>query len=515
VTNVDISFFIRQCFGDVSRCRPDAPALGLEHQPPLSFRVLAQRTWSYANALAQLGVGVGDRVGILLYNSVEYWLAYFAITRLGAIAVRLNFRLSPDELKYALVDSGASVLLGEAELLAPLEDRRGALPVRHFIARDGGEPGMAWARRWRELEQGSSSEPDLPLPAPEMGAMLMYTSGTTGRPKGALWSHANTTWWAAMQIMEWGFTPDTVTMVTGPLYHVGSIENYALPTLAAGGRVVLLRSRGFELERTLRIASEEQVTDLLLFPSMIHELLQRPELWSIDLSRVRRMFTGGDILFAGVAEQMQERFGWIDIVQVYGLTEGTPIAVCGAPGSARPDAIGRAFPFVEVSVRDEAGTPLAPGVEGEIWTRSPANSLGYWSRPEETAATFVGGWCRTGDQGTVEGGMLRIIGRKKDMIRSGGENIYPAEIENVLARHPKIAAAAVIGLPDPTFIESVCAVIVPVDGEELTAEEVVEYCSRHLAAYKKPRRVEFVTELPMTPSLKVMKTALREQFGAA
>ncbi|MCW3101300.1 MAG: AMP-dependent synthetase and ligase [Chthonomonadaceae bacterium] len=512
---MDISFFTRQSFGSIARFDPRGPALGMEDQPALTYAEVACRSRSYANALLDLGVRPGDRVAILLFNSTEYWLAYFAITRIGAIAARLNFRLGPDELEFALCDSDACVLLADAALLGVLEDRRERLPVRHYVAAGDRDP-PSWALPWTRLESAPHAEPPVPLPDADAPAMLMYTSGTTGRPKGALWSHGTTTWWTAMQVMEWGLTADSVTMVTGPLYHIGGLENYALPTLAVGGRVVLLRSRDFDLGRTLQIASRERVTDLLLFPTMISQWLQSPELHDIDLSSVTRIFTGGDPLLPWAVSAMRERFGWMDLVQVYGLTEGTPIAACGAPGAAfeDPAIVGRAFPFTEVAIRDPEGQDLPDGQRGEIWIRSPAVALGYWRRPEATAEVFVDGWCRSGDLGVAEHGGLRITGREKDMIRSGGENIYPAEVEDALLRHPKIADAAVIGVSDPVYIETVCAVVVLRPGERMTEQEVITACAQRLAGFKKPRRVEFVDELPRTASQKVMKYLLRESFGA-
>ena len=348
-------------------------------------------------------------------------------------------------------------------------------------------------------------------------AMLMYTSGTTGKPKGALWSHGTTTWWAAMQIMEWQLDPSSVTMVTGPMYHIGALENYALPTLAAGGRVVVLRSRNFDIAQTLAIASKQRVTDILLFPSMIYQMLESKGIEALDLSKIRRIFSGGDPLLPSAVERMRDRFSWMDIVQVYGLTEGTPIVACGAHGQsrARPEVVGRAFPFAELSVRDDEGACLPDGESGEIWTRSPANALGYWQKPEITKQTFVDGWCRTGDLGVIDNGALRVSGRKKDMIRSGGENIHASEIENVLLRHDGIADAAVIGIPDPVYTETVCAVVVLAKGASLTAEEVVAHCSTSLASFKKPRKVVFVDELPRTASQKVLKYQLRERFSGS
>ncbi|OZC63537.1 hypothetical protein CH306_26685 [Rhodococcus sp. 15-725-2-2b] len=512
---MDIPFFLRHAFGDISRFDPDRPVLALEDEIPLTLRELADRTDTYARGLQRLGVGTGDRVGILLYNSIEYWIAYFATVRLGAIAVRLNFRLRTDEIKYALDDSGTTVLLSEPELLHEIEPIRDDVGVRHYLSAPSDHARPEWAEPWSVLDDGTNEPLDAPRPSDDTPAMLMYTSGTTGRPKGVLWNHGNTTWWVAMQLMEWKFDQDSVTMITGPLYHIGGIENYTLPTIAAGGKAIILRSKNFDLERTLRIAAKTKTTDLLLFPSMINQMLELTNLADIDLSSLRRIFTGGDALMPAACDRLTALLPDADLVQLYGLTEGTPIAVCGAPGFAkeRPDSVGRAYPFTEVSVRDDDGVPVEPGTVGEIWTRSPANSVGYWNKPEETAATFVDGWCKTGDLGIVETGALRIAGRKKDMIRSGGENISPAEIENVLIQHPDIVDAAVVGIPDPTYVEAVCAVVVTTPTSNLTENDVVAFCTTRLAGYKKPRKVVFLPELPRTASQKIQKFKLRRDLS--
>ncbi len=511
---MDISFFLRHVHGDLARFGPDRPALSLEDEPPVTYRELGERSNAYARGLLSLGVAPGDRVGILLHNSVEYWIAYFAITRIGAVAVRLNFRLGPAELEYALSDSGATILLSEPLLLEQVLPIRSKTSVHHFVALGDDERRQSWAQPWSLLEDNDSNDLDLPLPTSDAPAMIMYTSGTTSQPKGVLWSHDTTTWWAAMQVMEWQHKADTVTMVTGPLYHIGGLENYMLPTLAMGGHGIMLRSKNFDLKRTLQVVAAKSVTDLLLFPVMINQLVEDGSLGEYDLSSLRRIFTGGDALMPSVCDRLREALPGVDLIQLYGLTEGTPMATCSAPGMGyeRPDSVGRAYPFTEVSVRDDIGEPVEAGVVGEIWTRSPANSLGYWNKPEQTAASFTDGWCHTGDLGVVEDGTLKIRGRRKDMIRSGGENISPAEIENVLVKHPAVTDAAVVGVPDPTFVEAVCAVVVT-NGQPVTEDELIEFCRQNLASFKKPRKVVFVSELPRTPSQKIQKFRIRDMLS--
>jgi fatty-acyl-CoA synthase len=303
--------------------------------------------------------------------------------------------------------------------------------------------------------------------------------------------------------------------VAGPLYHVGALEDYSLPVLTVGGQVVFLESRGFDITVALAIAARRRVTDLTLFPSMIYEMLQLENLDAFDLSSVRRLFTGGDPLLPWAVEAIQRTFPGVDVIQVYGLTEGTPIAACSGPGTAfsHPATVGRALPFCEITVRDEDGRELGEGRSGEVWTRSPANANHYWNKPDATAATFVDGWCRTGDLGKVEDGMLSITGREKDMIRSGGENIYAREIEDVLMRLAGVLDVGVIGVPDAKFTEAVCAVVVKAPGSELTSADVIAHCARHVAGFKKPKHVVFVDHLPRTPSHKMQKFKLREQYA--
>ncbi|QEC48765.1 long-chain fatty acid--CoA ligase [Baekduia soli] len=223
-------------------------------------------------------------------------------------------------------------------------------------------------------------------------------------------------------------TPRSVTMITGPLYHVGGIENYTLPTLAAGGSVVTCSSGGFSILRALEVASAQEVTDLLLFPNMIRDMLATPGCEHVALHRVRRVFTGGDAVLPSSVEAMRARHPQMDLVQVYGLTEGTPVVACGAPGFAfeHPEQVGRAFPFAELTIRDDDGAVVADGLPGEIWTRSPANAVGYWNDRQASAETLAGRWCRTGDLGIVEDGALRISGRKKDMIVAEGQEVRAA-----------------------------------------------------------------------------------------
>lgn len=515
---MDTSFVLRQPLLDGSRVDPDRPALHFGGGESLTYREFADRVARLAVGLKESGVRPGDRVAILMHNKPEYLISYFAITRVSAIAVRLNFRLTGDELEYAINDSGSSVLIADPALLERVDDRRDRLTAYRYVSTDQHAPADRY-ERLADLYADGTRVDAIPVPEASDSAMIMYTSGTTGRPKGALWSHSNTMWFGAMQLAEWGFTADTVVFVAGPMYHVGAFEDYSLPTLIAGGQVVFLESGGFDITTALSIASQRRVTDLTLFPSMINQMLQLPDLDSYDLSSVRRLFTGGDPLQVWAVEAIAEKLPGVDVVQVYGLTEGTPIAACNAPGAAftDPSKVGRALPFAEISVRDDDGEILEEGEIGEVWTRSPANANVYWGKPEATAATFVDGWCRTGDLGRLDEGRLSITGRKKDMIRSGGENIYAREVEDVLMRHERITDVAVIALPDARYGESVAAVVVAEgvgDAEQADLSATLrEFCAQQLAGYKQPKHYIYVTELPRTPSQKIQKFLLRDQYA--
>ncbi len=514
---MDIGFITRRSQWPCSRIEGERPAVSFEDGETWSYDQLHGRVNACANALLERGIGKGDRVGILFYNGLEYWALYLAVTRIGAIAVRLNFRLTAEELEFAITDSGCAALCFHTSFTDTLDGIRAGLPVRHYVAHTyDNAPLPDWAEPWSVMEQASDGHPRCERPGPEDPAMLMYTSGTTGRPKGALWNHANTLWFTAMQALQWGLDENTVAMTTGPMYHVGAVEDLTSAALGVGGHAVVLKSGGFSIRRVLEIVQKRKVTDLFLFPFMIYELaqLEEQEAAGYDLSSLKRILSGGDPLLPWATRTLQQRHPWIEIIQVYGLTEGTPIAACstGEETLQHPESVGRPMPFTEISLRNDEGKMVPGGDQGEIWIRSPVVCSGYWQRPDANRETFVDGWCRTGDLGRLtDNGLLCIAGRKKDMIRTGGENVYPTEVEDILMRHPDIREVAVIAVPDAKFIESVCAVIVPKAGAGLDRDAVIGHCRQHLAGYKCPKHVVMAEELPRTPSGKLMKYKLREK----
>ncbi|MFJ8246842.1 long-chain fatty acid--CoA ligase [Peribacillus asahii] len=514
---MDIGFFTRKMANDLNTLNHRKIAIQEEMGKSWTYSDLHRISNSYANKLCELGVEKGDRVGILLHNCLEYFGLYFAVAKIGAIAVRLNFRLSSAELEYALNDSQTKIVCFHSNLSKQLEGIVNQVSVERFICLENSQDAIPhWSEPWSMLESGSIEEVNVRHIKLHDPVMLMYTSGTTGRPKGAIWTHDTTYWFSAIQALKWKFTGQEVGMTTGPLYHVGAMEDIALPILMMGGTVIITKSQGFEIGRILSAIENENVTDCFLFPFMIYEMLNMPNLDHYNLKSLKTIYTGGDPLMPWALEQLKMNFPHLGVVQVYGLTEGQPIAAALDPEDnfTKGHTVGKPMPLTEINIIDDNGRPLAVGEIGEIAIKSPGVSEGYWRRPDATMETFVEGWCKTGDLGVFdEDGYLSIVGRKKDMIRSGGENIYAAEIEDVLYRHPDVKEVSIIGVPDPKYIEAVCAVIVKKEGATLTEEDVVEFCKKHLASYKKPREVKFVNEIPRTPSGKVQKYVLRNQYS--
>ncbi|WP_246206636.1 class I adenylate-forming enzyme family protein [Virgibacillus ihumii] len=513
---MDIGYMTRGIMKHGSQLQRQKDAIQLENGQKWTYEELDRISNRYANKLKELGVEKGNRVGILLFNCLEYFGLYFAAAKLGAIAVRLNFRLTSHEFEYALNDSGVKILCFHSELADTLGEIKDKVNVEEYVCLSNvNQHPPEWSLGWETLRNGSVAEVESKTIQMDDPVMLMYTSGTTGRPKGAVWTHANTYWFSVMQIMKWNFTGNEIGMTTGPLYHVGAMEDTALPVLMAGGTVVITRSGGFDINRVMQVMEEQHVTDCFMYPFMIYEMLHA-ENESIKLKNLKHIYTGGDSLIPWAVEQMDEQFPHIGISQVYGLTEGTPIAASLDAGDIfkKGHTVGKPLPMTDIKIVDNDKNVLGVGEIGEIAVKSPVVSNIYWRKPEATAETFIDGWCFTGDLGSFdEDGYLSIAGRKKDMIRSGGENIYAAEIEDVLMRHDKIVDASIIGVPDPKFIETVCAVIVKKEGEKITEQEVVDHCKHYVASYKKPRKVIFVEQLPRTPSGKVQKFILRNQYG--
>jgi fatty-acyl-CoA synthase len=498
--------------GQAPPVSPDHPAVSIADETPLTWAEFREREALYASALQHAGVRPGDRVGMLLKNSVDYIVLIFAIARAGAIAVRLNWRLVPGELSFILNDSGASVLLLDHDLADKVSGIRGEIPVERYVVRGDASVADGWAQPFEEFldVEPATTFPELSMEDP---ASLMYTSGTTGLPKGAIWTHGNNLWFGAIQGLRWKFDSSTVAMTSGPLFHAGGWEALLLAAVTNHGTAITYHSGSFDLLDYLAACREQQVTDVLIYSFLVPDFIRMPDCAELIPPTLRRIVCGGDTLMPWVYQEFAEKLPHIELVQVYGLTEGGAITCClDGKDADRAGSVGRTMPFTDVRVLDDEGSPVAADEVGELYVRSPSVSPGYWQRPEANEETFVDGWCRTGDLASVDAeGFITLGGRAKDMIRSGGENIYPAEIEAVLTTAPGVADAAVVAVPDPKFNEVGCALLIPLDGMTIDLEAVRDHCVERMAKYKVPKYFVVENELPRTPSGKVKKFELREK----
>lgn len=467
----------------------------------LTYGELDARVARLANALIARGVGRMDRVATLTSNCVEFVELFFATARIGALLAPLNWRLAPPELDYQLGDCGARLLVVGQEHAA-------------LAARLGSPP--ATVRVGPEYEALLSAAPAVP-PAPEMQArfgdphLILYTAGTTGHPKGAVLTHANT-FWNCLNVGEpIGLGPDDTTISLLPFFHSGGIGLFLIPTLYAGGRVAILRK--FEPEPLLALVRRYAVRVLFGVPAIWLELLKRPDFERAQLPSVEVCMSGGAPHPLTVMEAVAAR--GFTFLQGYGLTETAPGGTLMplADWRRKLATAGKPFLHVELRVVDDDGSPRGAGEIGEVQLRGPNVFAGYWRRPEATAEAFTeDGWFRTGDLGRLdEEGFLTLVDRKKDMVISGGENVYSAEVEDALFTHPAVAEAAVVGVSDERWGEAVCAVVALRPGASATAEELIAHCRTRLAKYKTPKYVVFVDTLPRNAAGKVLKRQLREE----
>jgi fatty-acyl-CoA synthase len=468
----------------------------------LTFEEVRARSGRVGMVLDGLGVGRGDRVAYLGVNHPAFLETLFGAGGLGAIFVPLNFRLAAPELGYILGDCGASVLVygeGQADTVGRIEN----LTVPHVI------PLAEFERR---VEAAAEEPRDVEVGGDEI-AMIMYTSGTTGRPKGVALSHAALAWNSLEVLIDVDLAGDEVTLVSGPMFHVGALNQTVLPTFLKGGKAILMPA--FSPEAALDLIERYRVTYMFGVPAMFQAISASPRFGTADLSSVRSLICGGAPVPEALITKYQAR--GLRFLQGYGLTESGPSALFlrQHDGGDRVGSAGKPCFFIDLEVVDAGGTPVAPGEPGEIVVRSPHTMAGYWNKPAETAEVLsADGWLRTGDIAVVdEDGFLAIRDRVKDMIISGGENIYPAEVEDVLYGHPAVAECAVIGVPDEKWGEVGRAIIVLRAGTTAEPADILRFLTGKIANYKIPKSVVYATSLPRTASGKLVKSQLRSRYG--
>jgi len=490
---------------------PDKEFVAVFREERYTFREFNQRVHALAAAFTEMGIGRGDIVAILLYNCSEFLITAFASNRVGAAFLPLNYRLAPDEFSYILRDAGAKAIVTEKEFHNVIESIRNDLPaLQHYITLEKDDVPPGW-RTFGELIQTyfGSEVPDVEVGMDDLHR-LMYTSGTTARPKGVMLTYGNLYWKNIGHIVMFDITSQDRTLVVGPLYHVGGLDLPATGVIYKGGSLVILRR--FDPVRVLEAIQEEKVTNVWLAPAMVNMLLQEPKLGAYDLSSVRFIIDGGEKMPEPLIRKLQAAFPNAWFADAYGLTE----TVSGDTFLEKEKTIekigsvGKPCLHLQVKIVDDDGREVPRGQTGEIVLKGPKVFKGYWNNPEATAEALRDGWFHTGDIGRIdEDGYLYIVDRKKDMIISGGENIASAEVERVLYEHPQVLEAAVVGMPHPKWGEVPKAYVVVKPGGTLTEQELIEWCQGKLAKFKIPKAVEFIDALPRNPSGKVLKRDLR------
>ena len=476
----------------------------------MTYRELNKRANRLGNKLLSLGFEDGDKVSVLLHNCIEYMEIVFASSKIGVIPVPINFRLKGDEIAYIVNDADSrGMILGEEyfDKIEPIGDRLRIEPDRFFLVGQETRGGM---RPYEELFEGSSDE-DPPVRVDEKGCFVMcYTSGTTGKPKGVVGSHQSKILESLAQALEFNVHEDDVHLVAGPLCHSAGLF-LALERLFIGGTLCIMRQ--FDPEEALRLIDEKRATNTFMVPTMLNFILELPEdvKAKYDISTMRVITCAGAPLPTRTKEGVIDFFSNTGLYEYYALTESSVATVLKpADQLGKVRCAGKPLWGVEIKLLDEEKEEVPVNEVGEIYIKSPFIMDGYYKRGREG---FEGDWLSSGDLAREdEEGYFYIVDRAKDMIISGGENIYPTEIEDVLYSNPKVLEASVIGIPDERWGESVKAVIVLHGGQSATREEIIEYCRERLAGYKIPRSVSFVPELPKNTSGKILRRVLREEY---
>ena len=495
--------------------RPKATALVCGGER-LDFVRLVERVSRLAGGLQALGLRAGDRVGMIGLNSHRFVEYFYGVWWGGGVINPVNVRWSAQEVAYSLDDCNTRILLADDAfkgLALELRERSKSLRTLIYVG-DGAVPeGMS---SYEALLERAEPAADALRGGDDLAA-VMYTGGTTGLPKGVMLTHSGLALNALSQLAAVARPPGAVALLSAPMFHVGGMALSLQAMLRLGTQILL---PAFDEVATLEAIHRERVTETFLVPTMIKRLIEHPRFGDYDLSSLRMMIYGAAPIDSTLLAQAMRALPNSQFCQAYGMTELCSTAAvlppdCHLPGSdpARLRAAGLPVPVAEIRIVDAQDRELPRGAVGEITVRGPTVMAGYWNKPEQTAAALRGGWMHTGDSGYMNSdGFVYVVDRIKDMIVSGGENVYSAEVENAISQLPEVSACAVIGVPDDAWGERVHAVVVPRAGMALTEAAVVAHCRSLIAGYKCPRSVEFRTELPLSAAGKLQKFKLREPF---
>jgi fatty-acyl-CoA synthase len=496
-----------------ARKMPDREAIVFEGRT-YSYSDFDERTNMLANALLAR-YGKGAKVAELFFNCCELVESYIATAKMGGVSVPLNFRLIASEVLYQIQDSEARALIFGSEFNGVVEEVHGEMPDLDYFCVGPNVPEFAMPYE-ELLDEGSARYPDVTV-YDDDDAFIMYTSGTTGKPKGAVLTHKNQVMNSINCLFEMSTELRWLDHERGqfvaPLFHEAAL---ALALVALYMNATLHILRFFEPEKIMRQIEEEKITITFMPPVMSTFLLNSVDLDAYDTSTLRVMISGAAILPTETRRQLNKAFPNVQLFDVFGQTEMSPVTTILKPSQSegRTASVGKPVINMEIRVVDDEDNDVAPGDVGEIIYRGPTVMKGYYKNPEATAETLRGGWFHSGDMVRVDDeGFVYVVDRKKDVIISGGENIYPAEVEDVIYEHPKVLECAVIGVFDDVWGEAVMAIVVPKPGEELDPGEIKDWCAANLAGFKKPKHIEFAEALPRNAAMKVVKGELRKRYG--
>jgi long-chain acyl-CoA synthetase len=496
------------------RERPDRTAI-VHPARTVTWAELDERSSRVASGLAAEGIGAEDRIARIDKNSIDYYEVLFGAAKINAVTVDVNWRLAPPEMAQIVNDAGAKVLFVGTEFVPHLEKIESELRTVTKIVVCGEsathETYETWLARQSAVDPGADAEPD-------DVCLQLYTSGTTGLPKGVMITNRNLFTFIDEVAPTLGFSEDSVSIVVMPVFHIAG-SGWSLVGMALAARTVVHP----EVNPAAIVESigAEGVTHAFFVPAVLQFLLMVPELRETDVSTLQLVAYGASPITEKILRGSMEAFG-CDFVQLYGLTETTGAIVQLDAADHDPDnrpellrSCGKPYPWVEIRVVGDDGDDVADGDVGELWVRSVQVMKGYWNKPEDTAAAITpDGWFKTGDAGYWRDGFLYLHDRVKDMIVSGGENVYPAEVENALMAHPEVADVGVVGVPDERWGEAVHAVIVKAPGTDPEPAALIAFARERLAGFKCPKSITFVDALPRNPSGKILKRELREPFWA-